>query len=148
MTYVEPVSSWQVAQQRLDDGFNPASGALVEGGPGLEGPRGWQTTTVRALTPNRIVLEAQVSAPALLVLSEVWYPGWRVTVDGTPRPYYRVDGVVRGVYLDPGAHVVEWQYKPASLLWGATITLATLLGLTILEWVRRSWPRRVGSETI
>ena len=148
VTHVEPVSSWQAAQQRLGDGFDPASGALVEGGPGLDGPRGWQAATVRTLTPNRIVVEAQVAAPALLVSSEVWYPGWQVTVDGTPRPYYRVDGVVRGVYLDPGAHVVEWQYRPASLRWGATITLATLLGLAAFAWARRSRPHGIGSELI
>jgi hypothetical protein len=146
VTHVEPVSSWQAAQQRLGDGFDPAGGALVEGGPALDGPHGWQEAMIRSLTPNRIVVEAQVPAPALLVLSEVWYPGWQVIVDGARRPYYRVDGVVRGVYLDPGAHVVEWQYRPASLRWGATITLATLLGLVALEWARHSRPDRAGAE--
>jgi hypothetical protein len=137
VTYVEPVAGWQEAQARLAEGFDPASGALVEGGAALDGARGFWQAAVRDYTPNRIVVEAEVASPALLVLGEVWYPGWRVRVDGVRQPYYRVDGVVRGVYLDPGAHVIQWQYRPASLGWGMALTLAGLLGLFGLQRVDR-----------
>jgi hypothetical protein len=42
----------------------------------------------------------------------VWSPGWRVWVDDQEVLMYRVDGVVRGIYLDGGHHQVmmraEW----------------------------------------
>ena len=135
VTYVETVADWHVAQARLAAGFDPASGALVEGGAALDGPRGHTPAKVRSFTPNRLVVQATTTRPALLVLSEVWYPGWRVAVDGVPQPAYRVDGIVRGVYLDPGTHRVEWEYRPASLRWGMAITLVGLLGLLALQRV-------------
>jgi hypothetical protein len=146
MTRVEPVPSWQEAQRRLVDGFDPSHGALVEEGVALGGPPGLQPAEIVRLTPNQLVVRATVSTPALLVLSEVWYPGWRAIVDGTRQPTYRVDGVVRGVYLEPGSHTVEWQYRPASLQWGGALTLATLLGLIAVELVVRNRSRGAGTR--
>jgi uncharacterized membrane protein YfhO len=137
VAYVEQVADWPEAQRRLANGFNPAQGALVEGGGALTGAPGWQAAQVVHMTPNRVIVESLVAEPALLVLSEVWYPGWQVTVDGIQQPIYRVDGIVRGVYLDPGQHVVDWRYRPRSLLWGTCITLGTLLGLFAMGVTRR-----------
>jgi hypothetical protein len=132
----ERVGGWEEAQARLAAGYDPAQGALVEGGPVLggqvlDGPPSdeSQVVFIRQHSPNRIVIEAQAGQPSLLVLSEIWYPGWQVTVDGTPQPYYRVNGIVRGVYLDPGAHTIHWRYRPASLRRGAVLTLVGLIGL-------------------
>jgi hypothetical protein len=129
MTRTEPVSSWQEAQARLADGHDPAQSALVENTPArqpLDGPPGWQPATLREHTPNHVTVDATATQPALLVLGEVWYPGWQAAVDGIQQPIQRVNGIQRGVYLDPGDHTVVWRYRPASLRWGAAITLAAL----------------------
>jgi hypothetical protein len=131
VTRAERVVDWEEAQARLASGFDPAEGALVEAGPALRGPPGWRAAHVRHFSPNRVVVEATVAQPALLVLSEVWYPGWQVTVDGAREPYYRVDGIVRGVYLETGTHVVVWRYRPVSLRWGLGLTLAAFVGLIV-----------------
>jgi hypothetical protein len=123
------VRDWQEAQQQLRDGFDPSKAALVVGGQALDGPPGWQAASVTSFSPNRIVVSAATGGPSLLVLSEVWYPGWQVRVDGVAQPDLLVDGVVRGVYLDAGTHTVEWRYRPLSLRWGAAITLVGLAGL-------------------
>jgi hypothetical protein len=123
------VRDWQEAQQQLRAGFDPSRAALVVDGKALDGPLGRQAASVTSFTPNRIVVSAVAEAPSLLVLSEVWYPGWQVRVDGVARPDLFVDGVIRGVYLDPGTHTVEWQYRPLLLRWGAAFTLAGLAGL-------------------
>ena len=126
VTHVEPVTDWEEAQARLAAGFDPAEGALVEGELTLNGPPGHSVARVRRHSPNHVIVEAEPAQPALLVLSEIWYPGWRVTVDGVEQQGYRVDGIVRGVYLDPGAHMVTWQYRPVSLRWGAALTVGAL----------------------
>jgi hypothetical protein len=128
VTRVERVSGWQAAQARIADGFDPAGGALIEGGVPLYGENGIQPAQILSFTPNRIVVEAEVEREALLVLSEVWFPGWQVAVDGKRTKYYRIDGIVRGVYLDPGAHRIEWRYRPGSLRWGGAITALTVIG--------------------
>jgi len=134
---VEPVSGWQGAQVRLQGGFDPALGALVEDGIPLTGAGGLQPAEIVSFTPNKVVVKAKVEQESLLVLSEVWFPGWQVTVDGVRARYYRVDGIVRGVYLAPGSHIVRWRYRPTSLFGGAAITLLALIGLsTATVWGR------------
>jgi hypothetical protein len=123
------VRDWQEAQQQLRDGFDPSRAALVVDGKALDGPPGWQAASVTTFSPNRIVVSAVADSPSLLVLSEVWSPGWDVRVDGVAQSNLFVDGIIRGVYLDVGVHTVEWRYRPSSLRWGAVCTLVGLAGL-------------------
>jgi hypothetical protein len=131
MTRVEMVRGWRKAQDRLAAGHDPTQSALVDhsqtkDGHPLDGPPGWQPATIRDRSPNHMVLDVETTQESLLVLGEVWYPGWQVTVDRVIQPVRWVNGTQRGVYLDPGAHTVEWRYRPATLRWGAGITLCSL----------------------
>ena len=82
-------------------------------------------------TPNRIVVETDLATPALLVLGEVWYPGWRAQVDGLEAPIRRVEGTLRGVYLDGGAHSVEFHYTPWTFWAGLALSGSTILALLL-----------------
>jgi hypothetical protein len=75
--------------------------------------------------PLRIVVEADSNQPGLLVLSDLYYPGWEATVDGQPVPIYEANACVRAVPLDPGAHTVEIRFRPKPLLYGAVISLTS-----------------------
>lgn len=89
-------------------------------------------------TPNRIAIEAQ--GPGLLVLSEVYDPDWRVTVDGVSTPVVRVDGILRGVTLEQGMHRLVFTYWPRGLAWGIGLTTAALTCLMVLCTVgRKLW---------
>lgn len=89
-----------------------------------------------------IELETTIDAPGWLVVSEIWYPGWQATVNGSIQPVERVDRLLRGVYLaQPGPYRVTLRYQPDSVRWGnwlAGIT-AVILGLVVI------W--RLGSHT-
>jgi hypothetical protein len=86
---------------------------------------------------ERVVVRAEARRPALLVLGDTWYPGWKATVDGVEAPIRRVDYVLRGVRVPSGAHRVEFRYEPlswrvgwiASLLALAGVALAAVVGL-------------------
>ncbi len=134
----ETAADWPEAQARLAAGFDPARAALVESERPLDGPPGYRAAEVVYFSPNRIVVETQVDAPSLLVLAEVWYPGWTATVDGVQQPIYRVDGLMRGVYLDAGAQRVELIYSPASLWIGLALSVAALLGLIAASVIKRA----------
>jgi hypothetical protein len=138
MTRTEDVSTWQEAQARLANGHDPEQSALVEDAPALEGSTGWQPAVIQDRSPNHLTVRTENTEPALLVLSEVWYPGWQATVDEVEQPVVRVNGLLRGVYLAPGTHTIVWRYRPASLRWGAAITVCALAAsLLFLLVVRR-----------
>lgn len=94
-----------------------------------KGGESWDASPVE-WTPNRIVIDAQ--GPGLLVLSEVYDPDWRVTVDESLAPVLRVDGILRGVYLEQGMHRAEFTYWPQGLGWGIGVTSVALVSLLAL----------------
>ena len=77
---------------------------------------------------NRSVsLRASLNRPGILVLSDSFYPGWKVYVDGVERRIIRANYFLRGVYLPEGKHQVIFRYSPASFRYGKTVTLGTLI---------------------
>jgi hypothetical protein len=93
-------------------------------GPAPETPAAITYGVYRA---DRFELTADVSATGLLVLSEVGYPGWAATVNGEPAHIYRVNGVLRGVIVSPGSNHVVMEYRPASVRYGAALSLTAFL---------------------
>jgi uncharacterized membrane protein YfhO len=92
-------------------------------------------------TNNDVTLQAQLTKPGFLVLSELYYPGWEVTVDGKSSHIYSADGALRAVALEAGDHKVEFHFRPTlffvSLL-VALVTVLTLVAAVIIRKVRHS----------
>jgi hypothetical protein len=103
----------------------------VQGNATLMQPVEGTPTQIVTYTPNHITLKALADAPCLLVLSEVWYPGWQAKVDRHQVPIQRVDGVLRGVQLDVGQHIVEFRYTPWAVWIGVGISSITALALIV-----------------
>ncbi|HEV7732151.1 MAG TPA: YfhO family protein [Candidatus Binatia bacterium] len=77
--------------------------------------------------PERIVIEATVAAPALLVLGEAANDGWRADVDGTPAPILHADHAFRAVWLPAGQHTVVFTYAPWSVRIGMLVSLGAVV---------------------
>ena len=75
---------------------------------------------------------AELERPALLVLADMNYPGWRVSVDGQERPLIAADGFFRAVALAPGDEDVRFHFEPT--LRGPLMLLRrlSLLGMGLL----------------
>ena len=146
---VAVIPDWQqrVGIMSSDPNFNPARIALVESPPPLPMPPYSSQTTgagsarVDLYEPNRIRVSASASANALLVLGEKYYAWWYATVDGKPAGIVPVDHILRGVYLTPGSHIVEFTFDPLPFRVGKYLTLASFAFFAMLlgrEW----WLRR------
>ena len=68
------------------------------------------TVEFKSYAPKDIVLSADADAPSVLLLNDRYDPNWRVTVDGEPAELLRCNFIMRGVYLTPGQHTVEFQF--------------------------------------
>ncbi|MBU3979737.1 MAG: YfhO family protein [Proteobacteria bacterium] len=77
---------------------------------------------------NRIELSVSLNKPKLLFMSETYYPGWEVYIDGNKDTIYRANYAFRGVTLKPGKHKMEFLYRPLSFIWGGVITLLAIIG--------------------
>jgi hypothetical protein len=91
--------------------------------------------------PERVVAVVTTSHPGLLVLTDLYYPGWIAEEDGRRLPILRADGYFRAVALLPGTHRVVFRYWPLSFYAGAAVSVLALLAMLVLwhqgEPVRR-----------
>lgn len=128
--------------------FNPTTIALVETQPPihLADPNGpllplpAQNVSISVYEGERIVVKASVTSNALLVLGEKYYKGWKATVDGKPTEIVPVNHILRGVYLTPGTHKVEFRFDPLPFKIGKYLTLvsfALFAGMLVREWFLR-----------
>lgn len=104
------------------------------------------TAELTAYAPERVSVRTESAGPALLVLSDSFYPGWSATVDGAPAPILATNVIFRGVVVPAGSHEVVFEFAPSG--WTAGLWLAALGGLLLLLalsaalWLRRA--RRTG----
>jgi hypothetical protein len=90
--------------------------------------------TIVRYEPNRVAVRTASDAGGLLVLTDRWFRGWRVTVDGRPGTILRTDYLYRGVVVPAGEHVVEFVYQPRSFVLGALGSALGVLGVGLLAW--------------
>jgi uncharacterized membrane protein YfhO len=89
---------------------------------------------------QQVVVSVQAPTAGYLVLTDAWYPGWQVRVDGQEAPLLRADLIFRAVYLEAGEHTVEFTYAPASFRTGLVVSAVALVLVLGLWWWGRKGP--------
>ena len=96
--------------------------------------------------PSRLVIETSAPMATVLVVSEMIYPGWEATVDGTSTRIHATDYLLRGVVVPAGAHRVEMRYTAPAARNGAIISVFSLLivgGLFVYARRRETSTRQI-----
>ena len=88
---------------------------------------------------NQITLAVASSTPGLLVLSELWYPGWQATVNGGPEPVLLANRALRAIPVPGGQSTVVLRFTPFSWRLGLA---AGGLGVFLLLLLARPWRLR------
>jgi hypothetical protein len=85
--------------------------------------------------PQRVVIEANLASPGLVILADIFYPGWTLTVDGKPETILRVNRAMRGAAVPEGKHRLVYTYEPRSFRLGGLVSLVGIAGLGgFLAW--------------
>lgn len=128
----------------LGPGFDPRQHAVVEGEvpEAAVGCAAKERIEVREAKLLRRRLSVTSDCPGLLVLSELYYPGWEARVDGRPATLLRANVAFSAVWLPPGEHEVEWRFVPRIFQLGLAVSTMTLALLAILSWRRIRGARR------
>ncbi|MGO8700468.1 MAG: hypothetical protein ACLQVY_22495 [Limisphaerales bacterium] len=140
-------ASWRMvddptALQTLDSqGFDPGKTVLVATNtpaPPAPASPGADAGTVKIThyEPKDMVLQADAKTPAVLLLNNRTGSGWSVWVDQKPAEVLRCNYVMRGVFLPPGNHTVEFRFK-APLKYLYISLAATAMGLLLSGYVIR-----------
>ncbi len=104
-------------------------------------PERARAARILSYASQEVKIDAAVERPALLVLNDSDYPGWKVYVDGRRSHWITANYLFRGVPLQPGRHLVRFAYEPASFAAGAAISGAGFIGLAgFVLWRRQRSP--------
>ncbi|WP_246504748.1 YfhO family protein [Microvirga antarctica] len=63
---------------------------------------------------NAVAIEVNSETAGVLVLHDIYYPGWEVTVDGVRQPLLKANLLFRGVEVPAGKHRVAFEFRPIS----------------------------------
>lgn len=96
-----------------------------------------ETVAIDHYNPQRVELTATLARPGLVILADVFYNGWKLTVDGQPQEIVRANRMMRGALVPSGTHKIVYTYEPNSFRLGGLISLASVLGLAVLYRANR-----------
>jgi hypothetical protein len=128
-----------VLQQVTAAGFDGQRNAIVEAAdaPSVQP----STTPARAeatrTSPTELRVTTNTAERRFLVVSEMYFPGWRAYVDDVQTPIFRTNYLFRGVVVPAGQHVVRFVYRPSSVLVGAAVSSLALIGMGVLLYQER-----------
>lgn len=80
-------------------------------------------------TYSEYQLRYQAPSAGFLMVSQLYYPGWKAYVDNKKTDVINAGGYLSGIPIAAGEHTVYFRYEPASWLWGLILSV---LGLVLL----------------
>jgi hypothetical protein len=147
---VEPEADWTKAEKRMADRWDFHARPLVEEGSlpipaAADGNAPGSSAVITDFRPERVTVRTTSSAPAVLVLAEAWYPGWRATVAGKPATVFPANGWMRGVAVPAGENEVVLTFHSRWLGAGAAVSLACA-AIALVLLIRRRDAQTVSSS--
>jgi hypothetical protein len=98
------------------------------------------TAQISDYQAQQVTIVAHASRASELVLSDTYYPGWKVTVNGRPSNIDEVDYLLRGVTVPAGTDRIVFTYDPSSFQKGWITTLVAsvvLIAASVIGLRRR-----------
>ena len=144
---------WTLQRLAAPD-FDPFSTALVESEHWASlqydlpetPPEKWAAAQVTQRRANQIEIAAQSEYAGILVVSETYFPGWQAYLNGERVDIFPVDGMLRGISIPAGVHLVRFTYHPTSFILGVVLAGITILALTVSVLFSSQASRGFGSR--
>ena len=129
--YLIETDKQKIVDHLFDKDFDLGKKIILEKEPGLEIKKEEanekESVEIIEYTPNQVSLETEALAPALLFLSDNYYPGWKATIDGKKAEILRADYSFRALALSAGKHQIVFSYEPGVFYWGLRVSIFSLI---------------------
>jgi hypothetical protein len=130
--------------------FDPRRTVLLEEEPDPKPVETERADRVRvvASSTDHLDIEADLSAPAILLITDAYAKGWSAkALPGSVQQEYRVlpaNTVLRAIPLQAGRHLLRTEYSPAGFQAGKWISIIFLMGLFAMIATHRLIHRNTG----
>ena len=78
------------------------------------------------LTNNHVSASVHADKDAFINMSQSYYPGWNAYIDGKKTSVYEVNGLIQGVFVPAGDHLVEFKFQPTIFYIGLCISVGVI----------------------
>jgi hypothetical protein len=122
-TQLTPIDVGEVLDSHTLPEFNRSHEALIDKAsmaevngtylPGSDSANA--NVVVAAYHDNHVVVSVDTDKPGIVVLNDIYYPGWEAKVDRVVKPILRTNVLFRGVEVPAGHHIVSFEFHPLSL---------------------------------
>ena len=130
------------------DDFDPSGEVLLvgDGAGATDSPGGGILGHVAIVRhgANEVAIDVDAQQPCYLVVSDVYYPGWRAYVDGSDADILGANYAFRAVRLRPGSRAVRMEYTSLHFRLGTLFTIAGLALVAVLVSYRCGSANPVG----
>lgn len=91
---------------------------------------------ISSYRPNEVILESSRKGSGILVMSDTFFPGWRVFVDGKERDIYKANYAFKAVVVRAGEKKIRFVFRPRYLyesLCVCSVLLVIAISLSIIN---------------
>lgn len=105
----------EIKKHLMEGDFSPKEKVFLEEAVDWGSQGGFAgSAVIEEYTNQRVRIKTRASGDNFLFLTDNYYPGWRVYVDGREEKIYRANYAFRAVKVAGGEHEVVFQYEPLS----------------------------------
>jgi uncharacterized membrane protein YfhO len=135
----------KMKQLMISPGFNPKQTVLLEEDPKFNNDEqndssSWKAD-ISSYELNSISLTVSAPKNGILMLSEIYYPGWNAYIDGVKQKILRADWNLRAIPVLKGTHAIEARFEPESFRRGSLITMTSIL-LSVIGIIYSSYQKK------
>ncbi len=120
-----------IPQKLLSSGFDFRNVLILEEPSPISPQFGPGTAEIVSYKNNEVIIKTKSDQPKLLFLSDNFYPGWKVKIDGEEGKILRANYTFRAVPLVAGEHVVRFYFDSFIFKIGMYISALGLLLLIL-----------------
>jgi hypothetical protein len=116
--------------------FDPMNIVVLEDDtlPSIPTGGGGEVDLIETSDPGLVSFHVETTQGSWLLLSDTYYPGWSVELDGIKTKLYKADYLFRAVWVPSGEHTLEFRYRPPLFFIGGVISILGWITMAGIGW--------------
>ncbi len=134
-------TDYQEALTKIHEGYDFSKKVILDNKPTQSSYNISPTDQAKIVSylPNEVDIKTQTKNGGILMLTDTYYPGWKVYVNDKPQKLIVADGIFRAVEIETGESLIQFKFEPDSFKYGLWISVVSfiILGTFTLASVLR-----------
>ena len=77
--------------------------------------------------PHEKIYSIESNKPGFVVFSEMFYPGWKAKINNKEVNVYKVNFILRGIFVQKGNNKIKFYFEPSSIKYGSLFQIISII---------------------